>query len=133
MDASSPSSLGLPKSRRIKQRRDFARNKVEGRRLMQGCLILNWMTLPAGATSRLGVVTSRRIGNAVTRNRARRLLREAFRLGRSHLTKPVDVVLVARQSIVGKPLATVRSDFTAALKKAKIYRETSGTFSPEQV
>src|SRR5688572_27239473 len=122
--ADSPlASLGLPRARRIKQGRDFARTKTEGRRVIQGCLILNWMVLPAGAVSRLGVITGRRIGQAVVRTRARRLLREAFRLHQPNLMQPVDLVLVARASIVGRKLADVTSDYLAALKKARLYRE----------
>ncbi|MBK7999038.1 MAG: ribonuclease P protein component [Verrucomicrobia bacterium] len=70
MDASSPAPLGLPRERRIKQGRDFARAKVQGRRLAQGCLILNWVDLPPTDLSRLGVITGRKIGHAVIRSRA---------------------------------------------------------------
>jgi ribonuclease P protein component len=124
MDALPPDALGLPRSRRIKQGRDFARAREQGRRLAQGCLILNWVPIPRGATSRVGVITGRRIGEAVVRTRARRLLREAFRLHQSHLGLPVDIVLVARPSIVGKPFGEVAGDYLAALKKARLYRET---------
>ena len=126
MDASPLAVLGLPRSRRIKQGRDFARARTQGRRLTQGCLILNWVVMPDGAASRVGVITGRRIGEAVVRTRARRLLREAFRLHQPHLTQPVDVVLVARQSIVGKRFGDVACDYVAALKKARLYREQSG-------
>jgi ribonuclease P protein component len=125
MDASPPDALGLPKSRRIKQGRDFARARTQGRRLTQGCLVLNWVVMPDGATSRVGVITGRRIGEAVVRTRARRLLREAFRLHQPHLSQPVDVVLVARQSIVGKQFGDVAGDYVAALKKARLYQEPS--------
>jgi ribonuclease P protein component len=123
MDASLPVSRALPRGRRIKQGRDFARARTQGRRLPQGCLILNWLVLPAGSSARLGVITGRRIGGAVVRSRARRLLREAFRLHQPNLMQPIDVVLVARASIAGCKLAEVTSDYLAALKKARLYRE----------
>ena len=131
MDASPPDALGLPRTRRIKQGRDFARARTQGRRLAQGCLVLNWVGLPDGKTSRVGVITGRRIGEAVVRTRARRLLREAFRLHQPHLSQPVDVVLVARQSIVGKRFGDVAGDYVAALKKARLYQEDSS--GPELV
>ena len=124
MDASPPASLALPRGRRIKQGRDFARTRTQGRRLAQGCLILNWVVLPAGSVARVGVITGRRIGDAVVRTRARRLLREAFRLHQPNLMQPVDLVLVARASIIGRKLADVTGDYLAALKKARLYRET---------
>ena len=49
---------------------------------------------------RLGVVASRRIGGAVKRNRARRLLRELFRRERKRMRGDFDVVLVARKEIL---------------------------------
>ena len=53
--------------------------------------------LPNGlGHSRLGIVVGRRHGNAVRRNRMKRLLREAFRLNRGMLSVPCDVVIVPR-------------------------------------
>lgn len=49
---------------------------------------------------RLGVVASKRVGPAVWRNRAKRRLREAFRLNRPDFQGKVDVVLVARRAVV---------------------------------
>lgn len=111
-------ALRLPRSRRIKQRGDFLRAKARGERVVCGCLIANLAPRPEAAGSRIGVVTSRKIGGAVQRSRARRLLREAFRLHQHHLTKPMDVVLVARQSIAGKKLAQVERDFLQTLRRA---------------
>ena len=108
---------------RIKQGRDFSRVRQEGQRLVYGCLIANWRKLPSDAFSRLGVVTSGKLGNAVIRNRARRLLREAFRVHQHDLTQPVDLVLVARASIVGKPFAEVEKDFLTTLRKAGLLRK----------
>ena len=70
------------------------------------------------------VITSRKMGEAVARNRARRLLREAFRLHQHDLRCPVDLVLVARNSIVGKKLAGVEHDFLKALRQAKLLKAT---------
>jgi ribonuclease P protein component len=117
--------LGLPKSARIKQRRDFDRIRAKGRRLTSGCLIANWLALPAEAQSRLGVITSRKVGPATVRNRARRLLRETFRRHQHDLAGPATIVLVARASIAGKPFAAVERDYLAALRSAGLLRATS--------
>jgi ribonuclease P protein component len=74
----------------------------------------------------LGVITSRRIGGAVVRNRARRLLRESFRLHQHDLAAPVDLVLVARPSIAGKGFAAVERDFMTTLRKGRLLSQTSG-------
>ena len=45
--------------------------------------------------------------------------------------KPVDLVLVARASIVGKHYSGVERDYLEALKKARLYREEAGAPSPK--
>lgn len=105
---------------RLKRGFEFRSTREKGQRLVRGCLILNWHLLPGLAFSRLGVVTSKQVGNAVRRNRARRLLREAFRLNRDRLLANAMIVLVARNSIVGKTRAEVERDLLAALRTAKL-------------
>jgi ribonuclease P protein component len=120
MAGSPPSRLPFPRSSRLKRPGEFARAKAEGRRLVIGCLIANVLPRPPGHTSRLGVVTSKKIGGAVVRSRARRLLRECFRLHQRELARPVDLVLVARPSIVGKKLADVENDLMRVLRQARL-------------
>ena len=123
MSSALPNRLGFGREQRIKQSRDFARARAQGERLAQGSLVANWLKLGAGSATRLGVVTSKKIGGAVERNRARRLLREVFRLHQHDLRQPVDLVLVARPSIAGKEFAGVEKDFMTALQKAGLLKE----------
>ena len=59
------------------------------------------------ATHRVGIVASRRVGDAVRRNRAKRLLREAFRLQQHRLKENIELVLVARSALVGRSFPEV--------------------------
>ena len=104
----------------MKLQGEFARARALGRRLVCGCLIANVLPRPGTVAARLGVVTGKAVGNAVARNRARRLLRECFRLHQHELAGPVDLVLVARPSIAGKKLAAVERDFLRVLRQAQI-------------
>ena len=115
--------LGLGREQRIKQGRDFLRIKTEGKRFASGCLIANWASSPS-AQSRLGVITGRKMGNAVARSRARRLLREAFRLHQRDLSAPVDMVLIARPSIVGKHFQDVERDLLEAFRRGRLLKES---------
>ena len=117
MGAEVPQRRTLGRAARIKQGRDFAGVRREGQRLAGGCLIANWRRRSVAGDSRLGVITSGKIGGAVVRNRARRLLRESFRLHQHELAHPLDQVLVARPSIAGKALAEVEKDLLTTLRK----------------
>lgn len=115
--------LSLSREKRIKQGRDFARARVQGKRIVNGCLVANWVELPAGARSRVGVIASRKVGESVVRSRARRLLREAFRVHQLEFKQPVDLVLVARPSIVRKDFGEVEKDYITALRRAGLIGE----------
>lgn len=117
-----PKRLRLGRLSRLAQNRDFARIRQKGERLVLGCLIANWQRLPDGTRPKVGVVTSKKIGGAVVRNRARRLLRESFRRHQHELAQPVELVLVARNSIAGKKLAEVEKDYLAALNRAGLLK-----------
>lgn len=119
---SGATSLRLGRASRLQQSRDFARVRQQGERLAQGCLVANWNKLPAGGAPRLGVVTSKKIGGAVERSRARRLLRETFRLHQHEFAQPVELVLVARPSIARRGFAEVEKDFLAALNRAGVLK-----------
>ena len=114
--------LRLGRNSRLQHSRDFARVRREGERLAHGCLIANWSALPAGSVPRLGVITSRRIGGAVQRSRARRLLRQSFRIHQHDLLKPIDLVLVARASIADRAFEEVEKDFLTALQRARLLK-----------
>jgi ribonuclease P protein component len=120
--ASDGKRLRLDRQSRLAQNRDFSRVRQAGERLALGCLIANWQKLDAGAHARVGVVTSKKIGGAVVRSRARRLLRECFRLHQHDLNQPVALVLVARNSIVGKGRADVERDLLAVLRRAGLLK-----------
>jgi ribonuclease P protein component len=105
---------------RLQRTREFAQVRQEGRRVSKGCLIANWAALPPGTGPRLGVIASRAVGGAVARNRARRLLRETFRLHQHELRAPVALVLIARPSLAGRSLAAVERDFLAALREGRL-------------
>ncbi|HJN82119.1 MAG: ribonuclease P protein component [Verrucomicrobiota bacterium] len=120
----------FPKSSRIQASADFRATRERGNRLAKGCMLINWHILLSGVPSRLGVITSRRIGKAHVRNRARRLMRECFRLHQHELLHPVDMVLVARRSIVGKRFHSVERHFLLLLKKSGLLPENAAPVYP---
>lgn len=92
----------------LKDNRDFRRLYTRGRSYVSASLVTYVMKNRSGGI-RVGITTSKKIGNAVTRSRARRVIREAFRAAYPQVRPGYDFVFVAR----GK---------TAFLKSTQVHR-----------
>lgn len=119
-----PIGHGLPKTSRLVHRRDFLRVREHGRRLASGTVVLNWLELKdapaADSVPLLGVITTKALGGAVVRNRARRRMREAFRALRPSVSRPAWIVLIARQSMRDADAARVSADIAGGLRRARL-------------
>jgi ribonuclease P protein component len=105
------------KARRVRRRAEFQRVFDSGVRIQT-----RYFTVVAssGAVTgdRLGIVASRKLGDAVRRNRAKRLIRELFRQippssGRSGL----DLVVIPRRELFDAAYSSLEADFRAALRR----------------
>ena len=70
---------------------------------------------------RLGISTSKKIGNSVIRHRAARLLRECFRLNLSQTIKGIDIVVVVRNISATESFASSQRAYINLCKRLKIY------------
>jgi ribonuclease P protein component len=84
----------------------------------------------AGERSRIGMTVSRKIGNAVVRNRAKRLIREVFRKNRSALVRPLDLVINAKKSIAGEDFRTLEAEFRIVIKRLNRHYGQQGRERP---
>lgn len=82
-----------------------------------------WLREAEDAALRLGVVASRKTGEAVVRNRARRRLREAFRLNRHRFHGKADIILIARRSIGTAAWQDIEGDLLRLAKEAGLMQE----------
>lgn len=86
--------MGLKKSLRLTHPDDFARMRREGRVFRNPLLLLS--VYPNDhQQNRYGIITNKRVGKAVDRNRVRRRIREVLRGHHPHLQAGFDVVIVA--------------------------------------
>lgn len=112
----------LGRGRRLTRSGDFQQAYAQGRR-WDGRTMVLWLRSGEGASLRLGVVSSRRVGGAVQRNRARRLLREAYRRNRHRMAGEVDVVLIARRAILDAKWPEIVEDLLGLVRRAGLLKE----------
>lgn len=113
---------GFGRDARLASRLDFRRVFTDGRKFVGRSLIL-WCS-PAQspeAAPRLGLSVPAKLGNAVKRNRLKRLTRESFRLSRGNL-EAGDFVVYLRPACRWKNLAAARHDFLELCRKAGVLR-----------
>ncbi|MGC9451424.1 MAG: ribonuclease P protein component [Oceanipulchritudo sp.] len=102
----------------LRKEADFHEIRASGIRRECGFFYLNLLELPGREPPlrRAGFIASRRVGNAVRRNRARRLMREAFRHQQDLLPPSCDLVMVARPSISRARSADIERRLAGAIK-----------------
>ncbi len=77
------------------------------------------MRRPVGTPLRLGITASRKIGGAVQRNRARRLIREGFRAVFSELPAALDIVVIVRRPLGDRKMEAILEEWQRALPRIR--------------
>ena len=104
------------KDRRVRRRREFQR--VFDLSLRTKGRFLTILVAPNDAgTARLGIVASRKLGDAVRRNRAKRLIREVFLRSDFPGRRGMDVVVIPRRELFEAAFADFEADFRTTLKR----------------
>ncbi|WP_419899952.1 ribonuclease P protein component [Roseomonas sp. USHLN139] len=105
---------------RLKRRREFLRVAGKGSRAARPSLVLQALPGTAGPL-RVGFTATKKLGNAVVRNRTKRRLREAARLllGQG-APEGWDLVLVGREGTAGRPFDLLQADLRGALRQAGV-------------
>ncbi len=103
---------------RLTRRAEFLRVASKGRRVAVHGMVLQALERDGGGPARLGFTVTKKVGNAVVRNRTRRRLKEAARLYLgAHPVAGVDLVLIGRDSTRGRDFADLKDDLRRALSK----------------
>lgn len=109
-------SAGFGPEARLSSRKEFRRVFEEGRKTV-GLNAIVWAVPSSTGKPRLGLSVSGKVGNAVRRNRLKRLLREAFRLNRSELSG-WDLVVYVRPGCRWRVLSDARAELLKTVQRA---------------
>lgn len=112
--------LRLDKSARLHRAVDFAKMRREGESFHGKLIVLSVLKVDSAGAPRFGIVTSRRVGGAVARNRVRRRLREIVRQAQREIVRGVWLVLIARPAAAVAGLAALREDWTRLARRSSI-------------
>lgn len=114
----------------LRRNRDFSRLYNRGKSYVSSSVVA-YVMRNRGLRTRIGITTSKKIGNAVERNRARRVIREAYRQLSMQVVPGFDIVMVARK----KATQVKSGEVCLALKRlfvdAKILKEARKTDAKE--
>ena len=99
----------------IRRRSDFEAAYESGAKV-GGRLMTVFVRQNGGGQARLGIAATRKIGGAVTRNHAKRLIRDLFRTRKP--TAALDIVVVPRRELLDAPYSILEREFIALLERA---------------
>lgn len=115
-------SRRAPSMERLRQRADFLA-AASGIKVPATAFVLQARKRRDTGPARFGFTVSKKVGNAVERNRVRRRLREIVRLSAaSRLHAGHDYVLVGRRAALNQPFAVMTQDFEGALRRVHARR-----------
>lgn len=94
----------------------------KGRRISNPAILIYALNRSDGiAARRLGLVTSRKVGTAVERNRLKRILREIFRLNKHNIAESTDIVFILRKAGVKLKYQVMKAIILDGLKNEGFY------------
>ena len=104
---------------KLKKRNQFVEITNKGRKIVSSGLILQFKENALGI-NRIGFTVTKKVGNAVTRNRVRRRLREVVRLGLPAFDKTgYDFVIIGRMETIRRPFKDLQADFAKLISQIK--------------
>ena len=115
----------MQKFHSLTNNRDFQSVYRTGKSLANQYLVMYVKKRDDEEENRVGISVSKKVGNSVKRNRARRLMKESYRhlAGRLPQNVHYDFIIIARNTISGKKCAEVEKSLFSAMKRAGVIKK----------
>jgi ribonuclease P protein component len=110
---------------RLRNREDFSRIYRGGKSFANGQFVVYWSKQPSAEPFRLGVSASKKIGNAVVRNRMRRMIKEIVRHQANRIAPKTDLILIVRKPATMMKMKEMEKSVLHVLKKAGLLKNIS--------
>ena len=107
--------FSFKKNERLGRRPEFEKAMDQGakKRVGKSCIIFS---LPNNlGRKRLGIIASKKVGNAVARNRVKRIIREIFRQIKHGIEPALDIVIISGKNMVKLPYRVIEKEISNAL------------------
>ncbi|SFF15673.1 ribonuclease P protein component [Paenibacillus catalpae] len=108
---------------RLRNRADFNRIYRYGKSFANGQFVVYWSRQQVAEPFRLGVSASKKIGNAVVRNRMRRVIKEIVRLNGAKIVPNTDFILIVRKPAVEMETKQLEKSIMHVLRKAGLLKK----------
>lgn len=107
---------------RLKNRNDFSRIYRHGKSFANGQFVVYWSRQVNAEPFRLGVSASKKIGNAVVRNRMRRMVKEIVRLRKEQIVEKIDLIIIVRKPAIQMKMKEMDKSMVHVLKRAGLLK-----------
>lgn len=111
--------MDMRKKEVLRGKKDFGRLYKRGKSVADRYIVVIFLENKLPYT-RTAVLASKKVGNSVTRNRAKRLIKESLRSINGEIAPGYDLILIARNSITGRKCTEVEDSLRRGLKKANL-------------
>jgi ribonuclease P protein component len=107
---------------RIKKNEDFQKVFKLGKSIANRQFVIYILQNPDEREFRIGLSVSKKIGNAVTRNRVKRLIRQVFSEEKQRIVSGKEFIVIARKPAADMNYHEVKSSLNHLFRKAKLYQ-----------
>jgi ribonuclease P protein component len=109
----------LPKKNRITKASEYDKIRKEGKSIRTPYFIFNYRLNAESKEPRFGFIASKKVGGAVERNRAKRLLREAVRAKLDAFPGNIEVTIVVFDKVVDQKLEVIQKEMEKVIERLK--------------